>query len=132
MKRDRSDVAAGLLLKAESDLANARTCLAAGQALDTVCFHAQQAAEKAIKAYLTAQNVEYPFIHNIEKLVNLCFTRDDSFSEIKALGQTLTPYAVGLRYDHQFWPSADTAREAVETAVTIVEFVRQRLPESKA
>ncbi|MFA5343953.1 MAG: HEPN domain-containing protein [Kiritimatiellia bacterium] len=36
--------------KGDSDLANARMCVDAGRALDTACFHAQQAAEKYLKA----------------------------------------------------------------------------------
>jgi HEPN domain-containing protein len=40
MKDDR-DVAFGWLRKADSDLANAELCLAAGKTLDTACFHCQ-------------------------------------------------------------------------------------------
>ena len=64
--KSRADLVRGLLRKAESDLANAELCLQAGKALDTVCFHAQQAAEKSIKAYLTAHDIDFPFIHNLE------------------------------------------------------------------
>jgi len=54
-------------------------CLDAGQALDTACFHAQQAAEKYIKAYLTAHEIDFPFSHNLEKLIEMCAQRDPSF-----------------------------------------------------
>jgi len=50
MKSDH-DVAVGWMRKAQSDLTNAELCLSAGKALDTACFHCQQAAEKALKAY---------------------------------------------------------------------------------
>ena len=129
MKKSKADVVKGLLRKAESDLANARTCLSAGQAFDTVCFHAQQTAEKTIKAYLTAHEIEFPYTHNLEKLIELCARCDPSFPDIKALGEGLTPYAGGLRYDDEFWPSAKTATEALEAALVIVQFVEQRLPE---
>jgi len=127
MKRSRCDLAEGLLRKAQSDLDAAHACLAAERALDTVCFHAQQAAEKALKAYLTAGGVEYPFSHNLEKLVEICASVDASFGDIKSLGAGLTPYAVELRYDEEFWPSAPAAREAVEGAETIRDFVVSRL-----
>ena len=129
MKKGRADLVRGFLRKAESDLASARTCLSARQALDTVCFHAQQAAERAIKAYLAAREIEFPFIHNLEKLIGVCAGRDPSFLEMKALGQGLTPYAVELRYDHEFWPSEETAEEALQAAIAIVRFVTERLPE---
>jgi HEPN domain-containing protein len=49
-----TDTARVLIQKAESDLANASLCLQANIALDTVCFHAQQTAEKYLKAYLAS------------------------------------------------------------------------------
>jgi HEPN domain-containing protein len=126
--KTKADLVSGWLLKAESDLTNARMCLAAGQALDTACFHAQQAAEKYIKAYLTAHELDFPFIHNLEKLVELCAQLDPSFLSIKTLSQELTPYAVELRYDDEFWPSVETAHEALDAALAIKSFVIDRLP----
>lgn len=104
--------------KAESDLTTVELCLIHGEALDTACFHAQQAAEKYIKAYLTAVDLRFPFIHNLEKLIELCAQTDPSFLTVKPLGQALTPYAVDLRYDETFWPSAETAMEARDAALT--------------
>ena len=126
--KSKDDLVRGRLRKAESDLASAGLCLSAGEALDTACFHAQQAAEKCIKAYLTAQEIEFPFIHNLEKLIELCARVDPSFMTVKTLGQELTPYAVELRYDEEFWPSEQTARQALEAATTIRDFVLDRLP----
>ena len=126
--KSRDDLVRARLRKAESDLASVRLCLSAAEGLDTACFHAQQAAEKCIKAYLAAYEIEFPFIHNLEKLIELCADRDPSFMTIKTLGQELTPYAVELRYDDEFWPSAETARQALDAAATIRDFVLDRLP----
>jgi HEPN domain-containing protein len=126
--KTKADLVRGWILKAESDLTNAKVCLAAGQSLDTACFHAQQAAEKYVKAYLTAYGIDFPFIHNLEKLIGLCAQRDPSFLNIKTLGQELTPYAVQLRYDDEFWPSAETAGQALDSASVIKNFVMDRLP----
>lgn len=123
-----ADLVKGWLLKAESDLTNAELCLNAGKALDTVCFHAQQAAEKFIKAYLIAHGIDFPFIHNLEKLSELGAKHDPDFINIKSLGQGLTPYAVELRYDNEFWPTAAIASRALDAALTIRKFVLDRLP----
>ncbi len=123
-----ADLVRGWLRKAESDLTSAELCLDAGKALDTVCFHAQQAAEKLIKAYLISYGIDFPFIHNLEKLVELGAQHDPDFIGIKSLGQGLTPYAVELRYDGEFWPTAATASQALDAARTIKEFVIDRLP----
>lgn len=65
------DNALGMLLKAESDLFAARAVLATGRALDIVCFHAQQAAEKSLKAVLASLEIEYPWTHNLKRLIDL-------------------------------------------------------------
>ena len=126
--KSKADLVKSWLRKAESDLTNAGLCISAEQALDTACFHAQQAAEKCLKAYLTAYEIEFPFIHNLEKLIEKCAQRDPSFLSIKAMSQELTPYAVELRYDDEFWPALETARQALNTALAIRDFVIERLP----
>lgn len=65
------EAAEGWLRKAESDLANAELCITAGTALDTACFHCQQAAEKALKAWLMAHDQPFPFRHDLEELIPL-------------------------------------------------------------
>ncbi len=88
-----ADLVQGWVRKADSDLANAQLCIASNSSLDTACFHSQQAAEKVIKAYLIAFSLPVPFIHNLEKLIDLCEQHDASFQQIKALAQALTKWA---------------------------------------
>jgi len=128
--KSRSDLVRGWLRKSQSDMDSASLCLASAKALDTVCFHAQQAAEKCLKAYLVAKEVEFPLVHNIEKLIELCARTDAAFLALKPLGQSLTPYAVELRYDEEFWPTLETARQAFDAAATIRKFVVVRLPDA--
>ena len=56
------------LLHAESDLIMARDPRP-GVFYESLCFHAQQAAEKAIKAVIKQQGVDFPYVHNIVKLI---------------------------------------------------------------
>ena len=126
--KNHDDLAHAWWRKGESDLTNVRMCLAANQVLDTACFHAQQAAEKFLKAYMTSSKIEFPFIHNLEKLVELCAEHDPSFLIIKESAQSLTPFAVGARYDENFWPDTDTARKAMCGAEHIRQFIVDRMP----
>jgi len=126
--KSRTDLVRGWIRKAESDLDNVKMCLASSAALDTACFHAQQSAEKYLKAYMTAHDIEYPFVHNLEKLISLCAAHDPGFVAIQSLGADLTPYAVELRYDDEFWPDIATVRRAHDGALAIKEFVVKRLP----
>ena len=117
------DNARGLLKKAESDLFTAQTVLATGRALDSVCFHAQQAVEKSLKAVLAAGDLPYPWTHNLQQLSALVKPVMPSIQPLESRMSELTPFAVGLRYDPDFEPSADEAERAVSTAQEVFRLV---------
>ena len=62
-------------------------------------FHAQQAVEKALKAWLSVLGLAYPRIHHLRNLFDLVEERDpDGVRPFRAL-RRLTPFAVQFRYD---------------------------------
>lgn len=125
--KDRGDLVAGLHRKAESDLLAMNASLAAG-ALDAACFHAQQAAEKYLKSFLAAQGVDFPRTHNLSKLLDACGDVDPSLNQLSEVVAPLTPYAVELRYDFEFWPTTEAAQEARTAAIAVREAIVARLP----
>ena len=38
--------------------------------LEDLCFGAQQAAEKAIKAVMISRNIDFPYVHNLALLLD--------------------------------------------------------------
>lgn len=44
------------------------------------CFHSQQAAEKALKGFLTHHKLASPRTHNLVELINLCNKIDSGFA----------------------------------------------------
>lgn len=69
---------------------------------DNVGFHAQQAAEKFIKALLVRYQVEFPKTHGITVLRQLVAQVDQTLAEHLALADALTPYGVEFRYPGDF------------------------------
>ena len=124
--KDRSDLVAGLVRKAESDLLAMNASLNAG-ALDAACFHAQQAAEKYLKSFLASKDVAFPHTHNLSKLLDACSVIDPSLRELLETAATLTPYAVELRYDFEFWPTKEAAQEARTAAIAVRDAIAARL-----
>jgi len=59
------------LRHAWSDLELARMARNSKILLEDLCFHAQQAAEKSIKAVLISKSVPFPKTHNIRTLLDL-------------------------------------------------------------
>lgn len=85
--------------KAEGDYAVAqREVEVYGGNYDAVCFHSQQMAEKYLKAYLFKNKVDFPKIHNLIELLELCLTVDSSLEECREFLDTLEDYAVLYRY----------------------------------
>jgi HEPN domain-containing protein len=65
---------------------------------ETLCFHAQQAAEKAIKAVLVFHNKPFPRTHSIEHLLKILKQEKMVVPRIVEKAQSLTDYAVTARY----------------------------------
>jgi len=127
--RGNRDVAKGWIRKAESDIENLTIMMASGKALDTACFHAQQAAEKYLKAFLCFNGISFPRTHDIEELLDLCATIDKRFSDLVEETVFLTDFAVELRYDFEFWPEQEDVEAAFEAANKIKQLVLDTLPE---
>lgn len=115
MRKAATDLAAGAMLAEHPELASA------------AAFHAQQAAEKARKAFLAWRDVPVRRIHDIGELLAECASLDRGFLALRAEGPDLTAYAVEDRY-----PGADAtpeqATEAQRVAREVVAFVRGVLP----
>jgi HEPN domain-containing protein len=124
--KDRSDLVAGMVRKAESDLLAMNASRDAG-ALDAACFHAQQAAEKYLKSFLASKDVAFPHTHNLSKLLDACAALEPSLRELSDTAANLTPYAVDLRYDFEFWPTKEAAQEARTAAIAVRDAIAARL-----
>lgn len=61
--------AADWLARAKGDLALARVSLPEGGFYEDLCFHAQQAAEKALKAVYVSRGWTFRYIHDLEELI---------------------------------------------------------------
>ena len=89
---------------------------------ELLCFHAQQAAEKSLKALLVLHRIQFPYTHNVKILVDLLppeVTRTPAVLE----AARLTDYAFTTRYPGEDEPvSEDDYREAVRLAEAVVEW----------
>ena len=92
--------------------------------LEGLCFHAQQAVEKALKALLISRNIPFPRTHNIGTLVDLV---SDTVSVPKQVEEAsvLTDYAVITRYPTDTEAvEMDEYKQAVDLARTVLDWVR--------
>lgn len=96
----RSDQARLLQRKAAQDLAVLDRLLDDPAINDeTLGYHAQQAAEKLIKALLALHGHDYPRSHNIGLLLDLLASNGIDLPDRFEGVQTLTPFGTVFRYD---------------------------------
>lgn len=108
--------------KAEGDLATAGRELRARTApnYDAACFHAQQAAEKYLKALLQEAEIPFGKTHNLSLLLDQL---KDSHPGLELLRPTLVilnAFAVEYRY-----PGESADKEVARQAVRLAEEVKQ-------
>ncbi len=99
-----------------------------GVYLEDLCFDAQQAAEKAIKAVLMHRGVEFPYVHDLGRLLTLLEESGMEVPEGVRAAETLTTYAVITRYPTLFEPvTEEQYREAVKLADAVVAWARKEV-----
>lgn len=104
---------------ARDDLAIARADLF-GIAPEPFAFHAQQAAEKAIKAVLVKMNVDFPYTHDVGHLLDLAA---DAGAEIPGEidgARRISRYAILGRYPFETRVSETDRDAAVALADAVV------------
>lgn len=67
--------------------------------LSIVCFHAQQAVEKSLKAVLFSRRIEFRRIHDLTELTQLLRQHGIETPVNDDLLSRLNPFAVTFRYD---------------------------------
>lgn len=112
------------LSKARQDLRAAQVILTGDfEEYGNVGFHAQQAAEKFIKALLVRHQIEFPKTHDIALLRRLVAQVEQNLADRLAAADVLTPYGVEFRYPGEPPLSRDQGVQALKLAEQVREAV---------
>ena len=94
-----------------------------------VMFHAQQAAEKAMKALLAWHDVPVRKTHNLEELGRQCVALDVTLGALADQAAPLTEYAWRFRYPGESdEPVREEAEQALAVARIVYESILARVP----
>jgi HEPN domain-containing protein len=116
------------LSKAELDLKAAAYEMAAEGLWADVMFHAQQAAEKSMKAFLAWHDVPFRKTHNLEELGQQCVSVDAMLAPVADQAAPLTEYAWKFRYPGEAdEPDRAAAEEALAAARNVYDAILTRL-----
>ncbi len=121
---DASDLLAWIE-RAEEDYVVAANMLRRKKPLTvTACFHAQQCAEKYLKAMLISQDQAFPKTHDLLTLNTLCEQAGILLGFTPGQLGSLASYAVHVRYPGDN-PSLEEAQEALKIAKIVRRSIRK-------
>ncbi len=89
---------------------------------DAVCFHAQQCAEKYLKAQLQEESIPTSKTHALGKLLDLLLPTHFLWAAMRPALDTLSIYAVDFRY-----PGDNADKEEARAAVKLCRSVRETI-----
>jgi HEPN domain-containing protein len=118
------------LAKAAQDLRRVEILLAAEPPdVEGALFHCQQAAEKAIKGFLTWHDMPFRRVHEIDQIGEQCVGVDSSLADLMCRADALTKYASRFRYPGApYDPTLDEGRTALNLAREVIGSILGRLP----
>ena len=122
--RDALPKVIGWLSYADDDLRLAKNTLETmkdGCPYRLVAYHAQQCAEKCLKAYLVFHNIDFPYSHDISRLLELCAEKASWTGKVQD-AEELSMYAISARYPED---GEEVTEEDARRAMAIAEDVRQ-------
>ena len=99
--------------KAEEDYQFAASVLEDTTFYAQICFHFHQAAEKYLKAFIVARDLEFQRIHDLLVLWKLCSAAEPGFGEIQDDCKFLNRFYIDTRYPVH-WPTNYTKEEALK------------------
>ncbi len=96
--------------------------------LEDLCFNAQQAAEKALKAACLAHGLDFPKTHSLVLLIDMLDTKGVKIPANVRAADVLTQYAVESRYPGPVEKVTEAEyRAALKLAAQVVFWVESTL-----
>ena len=109
---------------AEDDLRLAKHSLTmeSGCPFRLTAYHAQQCAEKYLKAFLVFHHIDFPYTHSITRLLEIG-SEILPINEFKE-AEMLTPYAITTRYPGE---DEEVIKEEAVEAIRAAEIVKEKI-----
>jgi HEPN domain-containing protein len=133
MKRPAKDESIRWLTQAEDEFADADELRKRGR-FYLALFHFQQAAEKAVKAYLylKTKSIEVFYTHSLDDLLKMAVEADKNFTKI-AQAKKLDRYYIPTRYPNglpggvpsRYFDDPKEAEEAMSLAKEVIDLVKK-------
>jgi HEPN domain-containing protein len=116
------------MARAKSDLSIAKAPLPEGAFHEDLCFHVQQAVEKALKAVYVHNGWPFRYTHDLDALISGLSGEGLEIPEAVVEADVLTRYAWEARYPNVGEPvTQEEHREAVRQAEVVIAWVEAQI-----
>lgn len=116
------------LAKADEDLEFAVSVIEDSEFYAQICFHFHQSAEKYLKSFVIAWNLEFRKIHDLPVLLSQCQSKESSLGILLDDCNFLNRFYIDTRYPVH-WPTQYTKKESMK-ARTAAEHIRNEIRKS--
>lgn len=116
------------LTKADEDLEFAVSVIEDSEFYAQICFHFHQSAEKYLKSFVIAWNLEFRKIHDLPVLLSQCQSKESSLGILLDDCNFLNRFYIDTRYPVH-WPTQYTKKESMK-ARTAAEHIRNEIRKS--
>ena len=94
--------------------------------LEIICFHCQQSAEKALKAYLISIDTRPPKTHDLDELLELC-KNNDKIASLREATLLINDYSITVRYPGVRNTNIEDKNKALASASRILKVINNVL-----
>ena len=96
--------------------------------LEDLCFEAQQAAEKAVKSVMTMRGIDFPYIHDLARLMTILEAGGDRIPDRVRRATRLTRFATHTRYPGLEEPvGVQEYAETIAIAEDVIRWAEERI-----
>jgi HEPN domain-containing protein len=104
------------LKKADEDFEFASSVIEESIFYAQICFHFHQAAEKYLKTYIIAYDLEFKKIHDLPVLLKSCMVKEPNLQILLGDCKILNRFYIDTRYPVH-WPTQYTKEEALKAQI---------------
>ncbi len=94
---------------------------------EDLCFHAQQAAEKAIKAVMIKRGIDFPYVHDLARLLSMLKEEDETIPDFVGQARKLSRFATVTRYPMDQAVTEQNYLDALATAESVLRWAEERI-----
>ena len=112
--------------RARSNLALAKNRVAEAY-LEDLCFEAQQATEKAVKALMIKRGIDFPYVHDLARLISLLKDAGEAIPDAVGQARKLTRFATVTRYPMNQAVTEQHYLEALAITEAVIRWAEERI-----